>query len=352
MTRYAEGARAFFLEEPVFSGDALALHVAEVERGVRVLTPYLPASARRRTDDELLRELLDRFAVREQLHSPLLWFYTPMAFRFSRDLAPRLVVYDCMDELSAFLGAPPALKRCEEELFDRADIVFTGGHSLYEAKRTRHPNVHAFPSSVDAEHFRSARAASVARAGEEPRVGFFGVIDERLDVALLEGVARARPEMQFVMVGPVVKIDPATLPRRPNLNYLGPRRYEDLPASIATWDVAMMPFAHNDATRFISPTKTLEYMAAGKPIVSTSIRDVVRPYGDLGLVRIADDVASFAAAIDAALVEDRGRRIAAFDAFLTGTSWDRTWQRMRSLIRAAIPAREARSISGRRVETA
>ena len=340
MTRYARHARVFFIEEPAFVGDSPALRVAQVEGGVRVVTPHLPASARAGMDDAVGRALLDRFAAREQINAPALWFYTPMALGLWGAIDPCLVIYDCMDELSGFMGAPPALRLREEELFERADIVFTGGQSLYEAKRARHPNIHAFPSSVDAGHFRSARAPRKPRpASRAPRVGFFGVIDERLDVDLLDGVARARPDLEFILVGPIVKIDPATLPMRPNVHYFGPKPYAELPAYIAGWDVAMMPFARNDATRFISPTKTLEYMAAGKPIVSTPIRDVVRPYGEQGLVRIAGGVASFAASIDEALAEDADRRLAAFDRFLAGTSWDSTWQRMEALIGAAIEAR-------------
>jgi UDP-galactopyranose mutase len=342
MTRFAEHSRVYFVEEPVFSGDAPSLHVAEIA-GVHVVTPHLPVSPRQRADEALQRELIERYAARERISGPLFWFYTPMAIDLGARLAPTLVVYDCMDELTGFLGAPPALARREQEMFARADIVFTGGQSLYEAKRGRHPNVHAFPSSVDADHFRAARwsgpAARDARHPRRPRVGFFGVIDERMDVALLDAVANARPDIDFVLVGPVVKIDPATLPVRPNLIYDGPRAYADLPACIAEWDVAMMPFARNDATRFISPTKTLEYMAAGKPIVSTAICDVVHPYGDEGLVRIADDAPAFVAAIDGALAEDEGKRLRAFDVFLAGTSWDRTWQRMRALIEAGIFAR-------------
>jgi UDP-galactopyranose mutase len=279
-----------------------------------------------------------------------------MAVGLSSNLEPSLVVYDCMDELSAFLAAPPALQHREAELFRRADIVFTGGHSLYEAKRGRHPNVHAFPSSVDTEHFQSARRPApedAERKGGRPaRVGYFGVLDERLDVPLLDGVASACPDIEMVLVGPVVKIDPATLPKRPNLHYLGPKLYSELPSIIASWDAAMMPFARNDATRFISPTKTLEYMAAGKPIVSTSIRDVVRPYGEQGLVRIADDATSFARAIAEALSEDTSARLAAFDAFLAHTSWDRTWRGMRSLIDAAFAARGKARRRGCRLETA
>jgi UDP-galactopyranose mutase len=188
------------------------------------------------------------------------------------------------------------------------------------------------------EHFRKARQAGADPADQaslrRPRVGFFGVIDERMDLELLRDTAELCPEFEFVVLGPVVKIEESSLPRRPNVHWLGCKKYEELPSYIGGWDVAMMPFARNDATKFISPTKTLEYLAAGKSIVSTSIRDVVRPYGEQGLVRIADTPADFAAALRAALndpVESSAR-----EAVLACTSWDSTFDRMRQLI-AALP---------------
>jgi glycosyltransferase involved in cell wall biosynthesis len=246
------------------------------------------------------------------------------------------VVYDCMDELSAFKGASAILKDREAELMRRATLVLTGGQSLYEAKRHQHANIHPLPSSVDVAHFGQARRITQEPADQaaipRPRLGFFGVIDERMDLALLDGVAAARPDWHLVMLGPVVKIDPAALPQRPNIHYLGSKRYEDLPQYIAGWDVALLPFARNEATRFISPTKTPEYMAAGKPVVSTSIRDVVRPYGTQGLVRIADDPSTFVQACTAAMGEDEVVRQTQADAFLRQTSWDGTWTRIRSLL--------------------
>jgi UDP-galactopyranose mutase len=221
--------------------------------------------------------------------------------------------------------------------------VFTGGQSLYEAKRSRHPDVHAFPSSVDAEHFRRARtivADPIDQAGvPRPRIGYFGVIDERMDYALLDGVARARPGWHLVLIGPTAKVDLALLPQAPNIHYLGPRSYGLLPDYIAGWDVAMLPFARNDSTRFISPTKTPEYLAAGKPVVSTSIRDVVHPYGQQGLARIADEVPEFVAAIEEALHDEPAWRWRAAEAFLAQTSWDETWRRMTLAIRQVIAAR-------------
>jgi UDP-galactopyranose mutase len=276
----------------------------------------------------------------------VVWLYTPMAVPLVQGLPAAAVVYDCMDELSGFAGAPPELQRHELALFDIADVVFTGGHTLFEAKRGSHRNVHSFPSSVDVAHFARARRAvgdPIDQAGVPgPRIGFFGVIDERMDYRLLSGVAAMRPDWHLVLIGPTAKVDRATLPRAENIHYLGAKCYDELPDYIAGWDVAMLPFAHNDATRHISPTKTPEYLAAGKAVVSTSIRDVVRPYGQQGLVRIADTAAEFVAAISAALAEEPVARLRAADAFLTHLSWDGTWLRMRQLVEQAIATRKVR----------
>jgi UDP-galactopyranose mutase len=244
-----------------------------------------------------------------------------------------------MDELSGFKGAPSGLCELEKELLTRADVVFTGGQALFEAKRDLHHNIHAFPSSVDKEHFGQARLPLPEPAEQShiphPRLGFFGVIDERMDLTLLEEVARLRPDWQLVMIGPVVKIDEKDLPRLPNIHYLGGKSYAELPGYVAGWDVALMPFAKNDATRFISPTKTPEYLSAGKPVVSTSIRDVVRPYSVQGLAHIADTPLDFVAACETCLKEPRERFLRRADAFLARMSWDRTWAEMASLMQQA-----------------
>jgi UDP-galactopyranose mutase len=270
----------------------------------------------------------------------LLWYYTPMALDFTRQLDPVAVVYDCMDELSAFRGAPPDLVQRETELMQAADVVFTGGHSLFEAKRDHHTNIHAFPSSVDVGHFRTARKLLGEPADQagipHPRLGFYGVIDERMDLALLEGVAAARPDWHLVVLGPTAKIDPEDLPRRSNLHYLGAKGYRELPRYLARWDVAILPFARNESTRYISPTKTPEYLAAGCPVVSTTIRDVVRPYGEQKLVRIADTVEDFVRECEAAMADrkdSRWRR--SVDAILSTMSWDRTWGDMAALVEEA-----------------
>lgn len=355
MTRAARSRRVYYIEEPFFGPHADHLQRREEPCGVTVLRPHIeeghsPAESQARTA-RLLREL-----VREEgLTEYDLWVYTPYELPITEGLTPRVTVYDCMDELAQFKGAPPELREREEQLFERADLVFTGGYRLYEAKRERHAGAHPFPSSVEVEHFARARQA-LADAPDQaglprPRLGFYGVIDERFDIQLIGELARRRPEWQFVLLGPVVKIDPAELPRGENLHYLGMKSYGELPTYLAHWDVALLPFALNEATEFISPTKTPEYLAAGVPVVSTPIRDVVRPYGEKDLVRIADGVDAFEAACAAALAERHTpageERRARADAHLAHLSWDRTWRDMSALIeRAAAEKQGANTLAG------
>ena len=332
LSRCARDRRVFFFEEPVIGDGPPGLDVQTRTNGVRVVVPRLPDGITPAEAEQTQRALVDAFLADRAVEEYVTWYYTPMALGFTEHLAPRVTVYDCMDELSAFMFAPPVLREREARLFERADLVFTGGHSLYEAKRSRHPRVYPFPSSVDVAHFRQARTVQPDPADQagipRPRLGFYGVIDERLDTDLIRRVAESRPEWQVVLVGPVAKIDPASLPRRPNVHYLGGKQYDELPVYLAGWDVALLPFACNEATRFISPTKTPEYLAAGRPVVSTPIRDVVRPYGEQGLAHIAATAPEFVAAIDAALAEDVAARLARVDPFLADLSWDRTWQDM------------------------
>lgn len=340
MSRCARDRRVFFVEEPHFDVDVPFLDIQHVEHGLHLAIPHLPPGQPQAIVEGMQRVMIDSLVERMHVRDPLLWFYTPMAVRHVEHIAPSGVVYDCMDELSHFHGAPPELVERERHLFKIADLVFTGGHSLFEKKRDHHPSVHAFPSSVDFAHYERARGPMADPDDQvgipHPRLGFFGVVDERMDLELIAGIADARPEMHLVILGPVVKIDPDRLPRRPNIHWLGGKDYKELPAYIRGWDVAIMPFARNEATRFISPTKTLEYLAAGKPVVSTSIRDVVRPYGEDGLVRIADTPGAFVAAVDVALAERGTARAAAHaaarDAMLAQTSWDATWSRMHGLL--------------------
>lgn len=358
MARAARDRRVFFVEEPLIGAFAPSLRVERQANGVRVCLPFLPENLSEAEAEQHLEQIVRQLVRDEGIHRPIAWYYTPMALAFTRWLQAEVTVYDAMDELTGFLGAPLRLSALETELLDRADVVFTGGHSLYQAKRDRHRNVHAVPSAVDAEHFAAARHHLPEPADQallpRPRIGWFGVIDERMDLPQLGAVAERHPDWSFVLVGPIVKIEPAALPQLPNLHYLGPRPYAELPGFIASWDVAMMPFARNAATRYISPTKTLEYLAAGRRVVSTSIRDVITPYGDEGVVAIADTPDEFGAAIGAAL-EANAREplhqewLKRVDAILGRTSWDTTWARMERLVEEAAPDDETRIPRGRHV---
>jgi UDP-galactopyranose mutase len=342
MSRFAREMDVIYWEEPVDipARETAFLQVREADdaANVRIVVPHLPEGMPEAAREAALKRLLD--AKLAAIRGPVIaWYYTPMMLPFSRHIEADAVVFDAMDELSKFKFAPEHLLDLEQELIERADIVFTGGSSLYEAKKDRHANVHCFPSSVDRAHFAKARARTFDPADQEdlprPRLGFYGVIDERFDVELLDKVATMRPNWSFVMVGPVVKIAEEDLPKRPNIHYLGGKTYEQLPAYLSGWDVALMPFAMNESTQFISPTKTPEYLAGGKPVVSTPVRDVVRHYGELEGVRVAATAEEFAAACDKALELARDPEsgwLAEADLVLSAASWDTTQARMAGLL--------------------
>jgi hypothetical protein len=300
--------------------------------------PHLPVGLDSFQANDAQRKLLDEYLAIQAPTQLLLWYFTPMSLDFTAHLEGRVTIFDCMDELSAFKGAPKELVEKERQLMLRADVVFTGGYSLWEAKRKLHANVHPIPSSVDLNHFGTAHQPLPQPQDQvgiaHPRLGFFGVIDERFDIALVSELACSRPQWQIILIGPVVKIDPAVLPRYPNIHYLGSKDYSQLPAYLAGWDVALMPFALNDSTRFISPTKTPEYLAGGCPVVSSPIADVVRVYGDSGVVKIAASVEEFIDAIESILADDDD--LAAFAqrvaVVLDGMSWDKTCAVMKEQI--------------------
>jgi glycosyltransferase involved in cell wall biosynthesis len=342
MCRFAREMNVVFWEEPVDIAPRetafLQVREAEDSNNVRIVVPHLPQGMPDDAREATLKRLLDAHIA--SIRGPLIaWYYTPMMLPFSRHLDADVTVFDAMDELSKFKFAPVKLLDLEQELIDRADIVFTGGSSLYEAKKGRHDNIHCFPSSVDRVHFLKARARQFDPADQEdlpkPRLGFFGVIDERFDIELLDKAAEMRPDWSFVMVGPVVKISQDDLPRRHNIHYLGPKTYAQLPGYLSGWDVALMPFAMNESTEFISPTKTPEYLAGGKPVVSTPIKDVVRHYGQLEGVKIASTPEQFVAACEEALElshHPESGWLAEADLMLSATSWDTTQARMAGLI--------------------
>ena len=340
MSRFARQRRVYFFEEPVYDAPSQYNEIFDDPvSGICVVTPHVTSDTQNTSN--ALRHLLDMFMASMSIKDYVAWYYTPLSYAFSLHLKPALLVYDCMDELSSFKFAAPELKVWEQKLFAKADIVFTGGMHLYKAKKKFHSNIHGVPSGIDVKHFIQAREFTKDPIDQSsiphPRIGFYGVIDERFNIELLRSVAGQRPDWHFVVIGPTAKIDPASLPTNKNIHFIGMRDYKELPGYLAGWDVAMMPFELNEATKYISPTKTPEFLAAGKPVVSTSIHDVVHPYADKKVVSIADTPDEFVAAIEQYLSTERSKHwIKEVDALLETMSWDDIWKRMNDLMNQTI----------------
>jgi glycosyltransferase involved in cell wall biosynthesis len=356
LSRLAQRSPVLFVEEPIYLDDVGEARLdlsAPMERVHRAV-PMLPAGLRGEYDASIAvtRELLRRqLAVDGALGGlfarPIQWFYTPMpAPAMIGAFDERAVVYDCMDELSKFRFAPAALIDRERYLMAQADVVFAGGYKLSQSKAKYHQNVHFFGCGVDVAHFATARSADVRvpreiAALKRPIIGYYGVIDERIDYALLHTLASSLTDVELVMVGPVVKVDPAELPRAENIHWLGQRQYAELPAHVKGFDVCLMPFALNEATEYINPTKTLEYMAAGKPIVSTAVSDVVHNFTPV--VAVADSYQEFVAAVRDAIASPSAELIARGLEQARANSWESIVARMERIIRDAIRTRESRT---------
>lgn len=333
LTRFAKENRVFYFEEPRKSNSDF--YEIDIQNEVSIIKIFINEDE----DDRNLRlqKLIDKVLEDQNINTYFSWYYTPMALEYTSHLKPEVTIYDSMDELSAFRFAPRQLLELEDQLFKKADVVFTGGHTLYQAKKNRHKNIHPFPSSIDKQHFKAARYYTVDPKDQKhiphPRFGFFGVIDERFDIELLREVSAQKPDWQFVIIGPVVKIDINDLPRAENIHYLGSKKYSELPDYISQWDIAMVMFAINESTEFISPTKTPEYLAAGLPVISTPIKDVVKPYGEENLVYIAKDAESFIRYGEIELAKtSRKEWMTKVDNFLANESWDNTFEKMNLLI--------------------
>ncbi len=337
LSRFAKYYRVFYVEEAIFNDGPDKLGVKKADKNIWIITLQINQSGTEKEKTERQKKFLSNFFELVAIKNYISWYYTPIAIEISNHLHPELIIYDCMDELSAFKFAPASLKKWEQELINCADIVFTGGNSLYKAKKHLHKNIHSFPSSIDKEHFSQARMACEEPLDQatipHPRIGFFGVIDERMDIDLLMKVANDKPDWHFVIIGPIIKINPEHLPQYQNIHYLGGKSYQELPKYIAGWDIAMIPFAKNKATEFISPTKTPEYLAAGKPVISTAIHDVVDPYGNNCLVHIVNNAEEFIKSVEYELaITNRKEWLERIDAFLAKISWDKTWRSMVSII--------------------
>lgn len=333
LTRFAQLNNVYYFEEP--RGGISDFYEIDLQNGVSIIKIFINDDKDNR--NQRLEKLINKILEDQNIKTYSCWYYTPMALEYTSHLKPEVTIYDSMDELSAFRFAPPQLLELENELFKKADVVFTGGHTLYQAKKNRHHNIHPFPSSIDKYHFKAARYNTLDAEDQKhipnPRFGFYGVIDERFDIELLREVSAQRPDWHFVIIGPVVKIDVNELPRAENIHYLGSKKYAELPNYISHWDIAMVMFAINESTEFISPTKTPEYLAAGLPVISTPIKDVVKPYGEANLVYIANNAETFIAYAEEELGKDSKKEwLAKVDEYLADESWDNTFEKMNLLI--------------------
>lgn len=342
ISRLAETRKVLFVEEPIpfEEGEQGTANILQVHQNIVILQPKIDPA---RLIDEL-ETLVSKHSQYFYPQPPILWFYSAAFHEMSERLNQALVVYDCMDELSAFKGAPQALVDQERVLLKKADLVFTGGKSLFEAKRLLSDEVYCYPSSVDSGHFEKALEEDTAIPTDiedipHPIAGYYGVIDERIDYDLLAEVARMNPDLSFVMIGPVVKVAESDLPQAENIYYLGSKPYNELPGYLKAFDIAMMPFALNDSTRFISPTKTLEYLAAEKPVISTPIYDVVRDYSHV--LPIAENAREFTAALQSFLEEGPEKkeiRKRKYREILQAVSWDKTVAAMQKNIQELLAA--------------
>lgn len=351
LTRFSEIFSTYFLEEPMHDAEEEAyLHISKRLPNLWVVVPHIQAGLSKAAEKLVMKQLMEKFMEKEDGEDFLFWYYTPMALSFTEQLNPALIVYDCMDELSLFKNAPAELKDLEKRLMAKSDVVFTGGHSLYEAKKHQHANIHAFPSSIDKKHFVKARTNKVQPEDQAKvegiKLGFYGVIDERFDIALIKEIADARPTWNFMLIGPVIKINRDNLPNNKNIHYLGQKSYDQLPSYLSGWDIALIPFMLNDSTKFISPTKTPEYLSAGKPVVSTAIRDVVNPYAKNKLVHIGYTAEDFIESIESELNNKNDKQwLAKVDSFLSKNSWDNTCASMITCIQSSIKDKQKISIA-------
>ena len=338
--RMAKEYRTFYFEEPEDienynsnENTPINYHHYVSEEGVNVIVPLLKAGDM--DNAPLLEKIVKQVYQDFNIEQDIFWYYTPMAMEYTSFFNPKITIYDCMDQLAAFKNAPQNLISLEKELFKKADLIFTGGKSLYKAKKEHHDFVYCFPSSIDQSHFKRAAAdlpdPEDQKVIHHPRAGFYGVVDERFDTDLLKELSAHLPDWSFVIVGPTAKIDLAILPQAENIHYLGIKKYAELPSYLANWDAAIMPFALNESTKYISPTKTPEYLAAGKKVISTAVHDVVHPYEDLHLVSIARTSKEFAEHVKNAL-DKSTQWEEEVQAYLKDFSWDDTCKQMNELI--------------------
>lgn len=349
LSRLANSNPVLFIEEPMYDlapGDNPNISLFHAATNISVASPHFPVGQAASAGElqQMVKNAIESVGS-AAFGRPLLWYYNPTMADWSMDLVDhRGVVYDCMDELAQFDYAPDGLIESESRLIEKADIVFAGGYELWLKKRKQHKNAHFFGCGVEYGHFAQAQDAELEIPSDvtglpSPVIGWFGVIDERFDCDLLREAATLRPDWSFVMVGPVVKIDPSVLPRGHNIHWLGQRAYAELPGYCKAFDACMMWFALNDATEFINPTKALEYLATGKPVFATAVRDVVRQYTEV--INICATARQLVNSMELALASDQSQQRQMGIEMAKASSWEAAVARMKHLMEKVIAEREA-----------
>jgi UDP-galactopyranose mutase len=339
----ARHSRVFFVEEPIFDTDSAHLDTRQNDDNLWVIVPHLPMNSSAGKINKIIGLLLKQLWRFFNIQSPIAWYYNPMALEYSDPSVPDLVIYDCLSELSALKNVPDSLKENEKNLLAIADLVFTGGRSLYQSKKLQHGSTYFFPGTIDNKHFEKARHLQPELFDQEniphPRIGFSGVIDERMDIDLLKELAMKKPDWHFILIGPMINMTTAALSMHSNIHCLGQKTYKELPWYISGWDAAMIPFSVNESTRYISPAKTPEYLAAGKPVIATPVHDIVKDYGLNNLIYIAQNADDFIEAIEQGLhIKDKTAWLKKVDAELAKKSWDETCEKMMCIIKEHMPA--------------
>ncbi len=321
-----------FIEKPLLQRSGKPNHfISRVSDNILILTPVItdedPESTIHETVEQLLTEKLKSHNTTEYI----CWYYSPKAINYSQKLTPKLIIFDCMDECCGYEGADTEVNESEKKLLEVTDLVFTGGRSLCNAKKLLHKNVHLFPDSIDYERFNGNTKQAKKNIIKKPaaKIGYFGVIDERLDLNLLDKIAANKPKWKFEIAGPIVENMHGKLPERKNITFTGDIRDEEIPSIIGEWDAAILPYSKNNSTENTAPSRLLVYFAANKNIVSTSINDIVHYFGENGMVRIADEPDDFVKALEAAIkYKPEAEWQKKVDSIIRKTTWEKTWNGM------------------------
>lgn len=333
-SRYAQKRRVFYFEEPSFGQTEIPrLHIRDTFENVMVVTPHLPNPIKSNQIDSILRELIDELIFEEEIINFTLWLQTPRAFRYARDIDATTIIYECMEDYDNINNFSENLFQVEKELMENSDIIFVVSEALYQKKKFQHHNIHVFPNSADYFHFIQSRDFILDPYDQihipHPRIGFYGIIDQSIDLKLIDEIAQIREDLNFVFIGPLKDTKFSQLPTRKNIYYLEQKDYNLIPLYVAEWDCGLLPFCINEVTQYSSPHQTAELLMAGKPIVATHIPDISIRFGKKSLAKMASNAEDFSEKIDKAILESKEQKWKELiDNELKNETWDQVFKKM------------------------